>query len=369
METHTTIWAGTGVSDHEDGRIESATFNEPRGVVFNDRGDLFVCDSNNHRIRKINGHDGTVSTFAGESIDKGEKLHHPIRIACARDGEIFVVDGRSSSIKRISKNGTVRILMEKEQVNGTTREFVPALHAPRGLALDTSQQNLFLAVIDHSIIQEICLATEMVTTIAGTRKHNGNSDGIGSEATFSSPYGIALDKKTGDFFVVDNFENHVRKLSRVNVGGKEEWMVTSIQIVLPHINDFYCVAVFRDTLFLAAWRSGNIVQSSLDGKQANILARLPERSPHGLAVDASGVYVSVHVQNVISKIELPRLFWSSDSHQYMHWHTRKLVGVVVLASLCQSNLSTARCPLRRLPREILFHTLSFLDSSYILTAE
>jgi hypothetical protein len=213
----------------------------------------------------------------------------------------------------------------------------------------------------------ICLATQVRTTIAGRLNTSGNCDGIGTEATFHSTYDIALHKKTGDFFVVEDYPDHVRKLSRVNAGETGEWMVSSIRVLLPHCHDYFFLSVFCDTIFLTTWATGQVIQSSLDGKTASVMAQFRGNNRIGVAVNASGAYVSLHRWNIISRIDLPRLFWSSENHQHMNWHIRELVGIVALASLCQSNSSTSRCQLRRLPREILFHVLSFIDSSSHLT--
>ena len=61
----TTI-AGSGVQGHLDGLGTAAMFREPQGITTDRAGNIFVCDFQNHCIRKV-ALDGTVSTLAGES--------------------------------------------------------------------------------------------------------------------------------------------------------------------------------------------------------------------------------------------------------------------------------------------------------------
>jgi hypothetical protein len=195
------------------------------------------------------------------------------------------------------------------------------------------------------------------------RLRQGFLDGLGNLTSFDSPYGIVRHKKTGDLFVADANLDSIQKLSRTVIDGKEEWMVSSIRILLDRRGqEYFGVAVFNDSLFLIS-TSGRVVRSSLDGKVASVIAEHTFGSQMGIAADANGVYVTLQ-KHVVIKIELPGFFWSTEHHQMIHYQKRHLIRQIVVASLCNTS-SNSTSPLTRLPREILFHVLSFLDSHAI----
>jgi hypothetical protein len=153
----------------------------------------------------------------------------------------------------------------------------------------------------------------------------------------------------------------------VKIDGEEEWLVTSIPILLGSAlpQDYYYLTVFHDSLFLTNYRSGYVVQSSLDGKIATIIAKLSGWEIQGTAANANGVFVST-VKNGVTKIELLPFFWSPEHHSSMHLQVRRLVGTLVVASRCNNNALSGKCQLKRLPREILLLILSFLDSNSLV---
>ena len=64
MELRKLTWAGVSYqTGHKDGEGNCAQFKSSIGIALDHSGDLFVCDSRNHCIRKVSGYDGTVSTF------------------------------------------------------------------------------------------------------------------------------------------------------------------------------------------------------------------------------------------------------------------------------------------------------------------
>jgi hypothetical protein len=108
-------------------------------------------------------------------------------------------------------------------------------------------------------------------------------------------------------------------------------------------------------LFLFARESAIILQTTLNGKETQATGTLNNASM--IAADATTVYAAQYYKHTIAKI-LRVFVWSQQTHQHFHLKKRALIKTVILASLCPFGTSQ----LNKLPRDILFHMLSFLDS-------
>jgi DNA-binding beta-propeller fold protein YncE len=108
--------AGTGKAGHRDGPAREATFNGPKGIAVGPKGDLFVADTENHAIRRIDVAAGTVTTIAGAGPasrgyggDGGPaakaKLDRPHGIAVGPDGAVYVGDSENGRVRRIAPRG------------------------------------------------------------------------------------------------------------------------------------------------------------------------------------------------------------------------------------------------------------------------
>jgi hypothetical protein len=98
-----------------------------------------------------------------------------------------------------------------------------------------------------------------------------------------------------------------------------------------------------------------VIQSSLDGKTAKVIATLREFDLAGVAV-----YVAHYSTAIITKITR-ELWWTLHNHRFFGVEQRKLVGTIMTA---HSSLN-AQCQLRKMPREIVLHVLTFLNNQNI----
>jgi hypothetical protein len=95
------------------------------------------------------------------------------------------------------------------------------------------------------------------------------------------------------------------------------------------------VTLFDDTLFIHNKDSGELIQASLDGRRSFLLARIPEKDVLGVTASASAVFVTHSQGNFISGIPWKKscLFWSPQNHKKIDSGTKKLIRLVVVASL------------------------------------
>lgn len=158
--------AGNGVPGFADGEANKARFNLPTSVALSADGNfLFVADTNNNRVRKIDLINNRVSTLAGggrgEVADgpKGEAvLFQPIGLAIDSDGVLYVSEFGANDIRRIDPAGNVTSVAGSggpKLLNGPGLEARFAL--PRGLAIDKQNGFLYVADYENLVIRRIAL--------------------------------------------------------------------------------------------------------------------------------------------------------------------------------------------------------------------
>jgi glucose/arabinose dehydrogenase len=122
------IEEGTGQIGFLDGPAHEARFNDPQSVLVDSKGIIYVSESFNCRIRRINpkkGEHGDVSTLCGESdtnlgvggfqdgTGKGAKFSYPHGMIWDEKGNILIADTGNAVIRRVTKGGAVRTLYGK----------------------------------------------------------------------------------------------------------------------------------------------------------------------------------------------------------------------------------------------------------------
>jgi len=217
--------SGTG-----DGTGAAAWFASPQGVASDGAGNLFVADDWRSTIRKVVVATGAVTTLAG-SRDTG------IDDSTSSPGNFHGNDGTGSAarflqLSGITSDGAGNLFVADENCirkiviataavttfagdpgwagradgTGTVARF----YAPAGLTSDGAG-NLFVADSGSSTIRKIAIATEIVTTLAGSPENPGSADGTGAAALFDHPLGVALDG-AGNLFVADTGNSTIRKI-------------------------------------------------------------------------------------------------------------------------------------------------------------
>jgi sugar lactone lactonase YvrE len=205
--------AGSGTRGFADGVGASAKFDYPTGITVDKFGNVFVTDHFNHRIRKITPA-GMVSTIAGDGsigfVDGTgvtAKFREPNYVAVDAHGNLFVTD--NNSIRKITPAGLVITLAGNGTYGfadgiGAEARFGP----PTGIAVDVNG-NIYVAEANDRIRK--VTAAGMVSTLAGNGTE-GFADGIGTSAKFDSPQGVAVDA-SGNVFVADTYNYRIRKIT------------------------------------------------------------------------------------------------------------------------------------------------------------
>jgi sugar lactone lactonase YvrE len=311
----------------DDGVGTVAKFRDPRGVVTDANGNVYVADDRNHRIRKITP-DGVVSTFAGSSrgADNGigtqAQFDSPIGIALDAQGNLYVTEaGNNHLIRKITPDRVVSTLAGGGygfiNGNGLSARF----DRPVGAAVD-SKGNIYVADgVNNNCIRKITTDRE-VSTFAGTGEL-GFINGTGTEAQFRYPWGIAVDAQD-NLYVADSENSCIRKITpdRVvstfagsDVPGLADGTGINAQFKYPYgiaidakgniyVADTYnhCVRKITPDQVVGTFAGSRI--SDDPGSNNGTGAQSKFSSPYGITVDAQGIiYVADTGNHRIRKIE------------------------------------------------------------------
>lgn len=147
-----------------DGQGSAARFNTTRGLAVDAGGNIYVADRNNHSIRRITPA-GTVTTLAGngtagyaDGTGAAAQFNNPLSVALDPSGNLYVTDSDNHRIRKISPMGAVSTIAG----NGTAgyadgRGAEAQFDRPRGIAVDTKSNFLFVADRTYHRIRKIDL--------------------------------------------------------------------------------------------------------------------------------------------------------------------------------------------------------------------
>jgi sugar lactone lactonase YvrE len=218
-----TVVAGSGVPGFsgDGGPAVSAQINGPMGMVLDGLGNLYFADNGNNRIRQITPA-GIINTMAGTGVfgfagDGGPaanaQLRGPRSVAFDGVGNLFVADTSNVRIRKIDPTGNITTVAGNGTA-GFTGDSGPATSAqigvPEGIAVDASG-NLYIAEPNNGRVRKVT-ADGIIHTIAGNGTSGFSGDGGPAlSAQFSLPYGIAIDA-SGNILISDLNNGRIRKV-------------------------------------------------------------------------------------------------------------------------------------------------------------
>jgi Bacterial Ig-like domain (group 3)/RTX calcium-binding nonapeptide repeat (4 copies)/NHL repeat len=213
----------------DGGPAAAAQLNFPRAIAFDANGDLFIADSGNNVIREINpaGVISTVAgsfqedqwgdIFGGYSGDGGAataaQLNGPMGIAVDAKGNLFIADSSNEVIRKVNPKGIISTIAGT-QSQGYSGDGGPAtsaqLYFPTGVAVNAAG-DLLIADVGNNAIRRV--KGGVITTVAGNGVAGYSGDGgPASAASLSEPIGIVFDAY-GDLFIADTNNQVIREIS------------------------------------------------------------------------------------------------------------------------------------------------------------
>jgi sugar lactone lactonase YvrE len=198
MDIHGNVRTLTGIPRqqlHRDGSLADARFANPRGIAIGQDGSIYVADTVNFVIRRV---DTRVTTLAGAPYEHGyvddvgehARFNGMFNIATGHHGNVYVTERQR--IRCVQPNGQVT----------TIPVMRDALQQFRGIVADPFSDNVY--VVDHAYNVVLNVQPNGLFTIVAGREdlHTGNANGQGHDARFNHPEAITMDPM-GNLYVAD----------------------------------------------------------------------------------------------------------------------------------------------------------------------
>jgi hypothetical protein len=328
----TTLAGTVGSSGSVDGAGSAARFKNPYGVTVDSSGSVYVSDSGNNTIRRVTSA-GVVTTLAGTAGLTGSangtgsaaRFFNPLNVAVDSAGNVYVGDTGNHTIRKVTSSGVVTTLAGTAGSIGSIDGAGSAarFYSPWGVAVD-SAGNVAVADRDNNTIRKVTTAG-IVSTFAGTAgsslRNIGNTDGTGSAARFSSPYGLTVDA-AGNVYAADYGNHTIRKVTPAGVvttlagtagltgstngTGSAARFSSPSSVAVDSAGNVY-VADYANQVIRKVTPAGVVTTLSgsagLSGSTDGTGSAARFKNPSGVAVDSSGnIYVADSGNHTIRKV-------------------------------------------------------------------
>lgn len=218
----TTI-AGTGIAgDSGDGGPGTkAQLDFPSGVAVDSKGNLYIADSRNDRVRRVDPN-GIITTVAGTgddgvSADGGQadraELSNPVDVVVDKQDNIYVVELNTNRVRRIDRAG-VLTTVAGNGTEGFSGDGGPAtaaqLASPAGVHV-TPDGTIYIADLDNARIRKVT-QDGIISTIAGSGTTGSEGDGgPATAATLDQPTTVSADD-AGNVYIADSAASRIRRI-------------------------------------------------------------------------------------------------------------------------------------------------------------
>ncbi|MEX2263976.1 MAG: IPT/TIG domain-containing protein [Bryobacteraceae bacterium] len=213
---------GTVVDDSVPVSATRAKLDYPGALAGTPAGEIYLSDVRHHRVRKLSP-DGTITTVAGRGTpgytgDGGPgifaELNTPTALALRGD-DLFIADTGNQVIRKLNIGSGVLTTVAGTGEAGSEGDGGPALDATlgviRGLAVDAAG-NLYLADTQNYVVRRISTAG-IISTYAGNGDNASSGDGgPATAASIGASFGLAMDS-AGNLYIAETGNSRVRRVS------------------------------------------------------------------------------------------------------------------------------------------------------------
>ena len=214
----------------------TAELDSPTSVAIDGVGNVYIADSEHNRIRMVSAATGLISTFAGTGTasytgDNGAAtaatLNAPSGVALDGAGNLYIADTGNNAIRRVDgvSHGITTVAGNGSGMPGFGGDGTLAnsgtvlLDGPQGISVDAAG-DLYIADTENQVVREVSAATGDINTVAGeyfgpfgngVGGYNGDGE-LATAATLDLPYAVAFDA-AGDVLIADAGNNRIREIN------------------------------------------------------------------------------------------------------------------------------------------------------------
>lgn len=220
-------YAGTGTAGYlgDGGPATSARIRDPEGAGVATNGDVYLADTGNHVIRKIDFITGIITTVVGTGVagstgDGGlatlAPLNGPQDVFVAPNGDLYIADTGSRRIRMVTAATGIITNVIGSGVNGNTGDGGPAtaarLNSPRGVTV-AANGDVYVSDRPNNRVRKVTAATGIINAYAGTGTAGYLGDGgAATAARLRTPEGLAL-ASNGDLYIAEVTNHVVRRVA------------------------------------------------------------------------------------------------------------------------------------------------------------
>ena len=222
-------FAGTGAQGFsgDGGAATSAQLDSPTGIAVDASNNVYIADTHNNRIREVLASTGVINTIAGTGVAgfagdgaaaTSALLNYPTAVAVDSAGNIYIADTNSHRIREI-KSGTISTVAgDGEQFYSGDSGLATAagLDSPNGVAVDSSF-NIYIGDTHNQRVRLVTFTTGIISTLAGTGVKTYTADGVAANSSaLARPRGLAI-SPNGTLLIADSDNDRVRAVSGGNI--------------------------------------------------------------------------------------------------------------------------------------------------------
>jgi large repetitive protein len=290
----------------DGGPATSALLSSPAGLAIDGSGNIYVADSGNNRVRRIDGVTGVITTVAGNGAaafagDGGPataaSLNTPYAVALDSAGNLYIADAVNSRIRRVDAGTGIITTLAGTGSTSYNGDGIPATSANLGLPtalLLNGAGNLLLTDVSNNRVRLVDTSTGLIWTIAG----NGTVPGVccwvgdglqATQAPVNAPAGVAL-SPLGLLFVAERRGERVRQVALQSPLISTAVNATASGVSVPYGSPLTLTAVL----------------SAMNGSPANAGGGV-------LFVDPAGLFTSAPVTNGSASLTISSLQMGAHS--------------------------------------------------------
>jgi sugar lactone lactonase YvrE len=319
-----TLFAGGGAKG--TGLATDCRLADPFATDFDAQGNTYICEMTNNRVLKVDTR-GQLTVFAGTTKKGGAgdgdlavkaEFNGPHHLLVAKNGDVFIADTWNWKVRRIDAKTGVITTIAGTGKRGYSGEGGPATNAEFSgtycIAFDAAQENLFVADLENRRIRAIDMATGKVRLVAGNGQKGVPTNGMAAvNSPLFDPRAVAV-APGGEVYVLERSGHALRvvdkdgKIRTVVGTGKAGGVAPATNPLEVTMNGPKHLWVDRDESVLIADTENHVIRRYLPKENKVVLVagtgkrgpelnadplKTPLRQPHGVNVDAKGrIYIS-----------------------------------------------------------------------------